>query len=168
MTHTTETEGCIFHRTSSPCFGNCTSPGFLEVGKEDFVCLDRSSLDSPPASPLLSSLPSSPSSSSPSTSLDGSIEKASSPTVEKFGLVFTSASATFVCKCLPLTYRVKRMSSATQKSRLIIGLLHWWRRKRPWRTCWALRSPLRKLKNQLQNIFPRKLLRLLMHGFYPE
>ena len=96
MTHITETERYILHCPSSPCFGNSTSPGSLHIAKEDFVCLDHSSLDSPPSSPLLFSLPSSPSSSSPSTSLhgsviDGLVEKASSLKMEKTVLVFTSA-----------------------------------------------------------------------------
>lgn len=87
MTHITETERCIPHHTSSPFCEDSLPPEFLDIEKEDFVCLERLSINSPPLSPLLSSLPSSSSSSPPLLSLhasvvDGSIEKASSPKVE--------------------------------------------------------------------------------------
>ena len=122
MTHTaTETERCVLYRTSSPCFGDSTSPGFVDTVKEDFVCLDP--LNSPPPSPVLSSFTSSPSS-SPSSSLNGLIENVSSSKVGIFGLVFTSTSVAYACDCLSVTFRARRRSFVMQTNRLIVGLLH--------------------------------------------
>ena len=91
MAHAAETEKCI-RRTSSSYFGDSPPLGFLHVAKEDFMCLEPCP-NSPPSSPLLSSVSSS-SSSPPSSLLHGSVvdestEKASPPKVGRNRLVFT-------------------------------------------------------------------------------
>ena len=137
MTHTTETERCIPHHTSSPFCEDSPPPEFLDIEKEDFMCLEHLSINSPPPSPLLSSLPSSSSSSPPSLSsrasvVDGSIEKASSPKVETTSqvLLFSISGFCLWVFTIPFSLAMRR-SSTMQTSRLIFGLLHCWKRKRP-------------------------------------
>lgn len=155
--HSTERKTHVLHPPAEPL--NIKSEIF-----SDFVSLESSKdFNSLPAPTLLPSPPlSSRSSAGDELEFDASIA----------GLNINGPVFIHVLHCdrLPITFRLRNLGQESYLllfSRPDIGLLHWWPRKLPWRTCWRSRSHSRRSRILSWTIFPRNPLRVPMHNFCP-